>query len=354
MKKNNWLIYGANGFTGELISREAHARGLSPILAGRTCEPVMRLAAELNLPFRCFSLSSQEDILTQISDCTLVLNCAGPFAETAEPMARAAIHSGAHYLDISGEVWVYEKLQALSAAAEMARVMLLPGVGFDVVPTDCVANLLKQKLPDATQLSLAFVGANQAAAGSIKTALRQMPSGSLVREGGKLKAIPFFSRSRLLQIAGQSHEVHAIPWGDLSTAFHSTGIADITVFTAFPGLQAHVLRMAQPFMGILRNRAVLRYVESLTDALAPQPTAASLESARTYIWGKVSNSMGSTAEITLRIRDTYTVTRDASLLIISEILGGKSKPGFHTCSQVFGADFIYRLPDVETISDSVT
>ena len=48
-KWGEWLIYGANGYTGELIAREARKRGMTPILAGRSQESVASLAGELGL-----------------------------------------------------------------------------------------------------------------------------------------------------------------------------------------------------------------------------------------------------------------------------------------------------------------
>lgn len=349
MKKNQWLIYGANGFTGELIARAAATRGLKPVLAGRNRASIEKLAHELSLPSRIFDLGDASAIKVALADCTLVLHCAGPFQDTARPMAEAAIAAQCHYLDITGEVMVYEDLLSLQEPAKTAGVMLMPGVGFDVVPTDCVANLLKQQLPDATALELAFVGADQAAAGSLKTALRQMPSGSLIRENGILKTIPFFSRSRQLELGGKHHEVYCIPWGDLSTAYVSTGIPNIAVYTAFPASQAPVLKAARPLMPLLGNKLVLEIVDRLVDLFVRPPAAAYMNTAKSYIWGEVTDAKGTHRSLTIEIRDTYTVTVEAALLIVSEILNGKYKPGFTTCSQLFGPDFIFRLNDVRKL-----
>lgn len=349
MDKSHWMIYGANGFTGELIARSAAAQRLKPILAGRNRASVEKLAHELSLPYRIFDLSDASAITAALTDCTVVLHCAGPFQDTARPMAEAAIAAKCHYLDITGEVMVYEDLLTLRDAAKAAGVMLMPGVGFDVVPTDCVANLLKQQMPEAIKLELAFVGADQAAAGSLKTALRQMPSGSLVRENGELKTIPFFSRSRRLELAGKPHEVYCIPWGDLSTAYVSTGIANIAVYTAFPASQAPVLKAARPLMPLLGNKLVLEIVDRLVDLFVRPPAAEYMNSAKSYIWGEVTDAKGKHCALTIEIRDTYTVTVEAALLIVSEILKGNHRPGFATCSQLFGPEFVFRLSDVHRL-----
>ena len=151
-----WMIYGANGYTGELIARAAVSRGLKPVLAGRSRDKVQALARELGLEARVFSLEDDVRLLTQIKGHDLVLHCAGPFSATAAPMMEACLRANAHYLDITGEIAVFEHAQSLNDRARAAGVVICPGVGFDVVPTDCVAAALKNAMPDATHLALGF------------------------------------------------------------------------------------------------------------------------------------------------------------------------------------------------------
>jgi len=155
-ERMRWMIYGANGYTGELIAREAARRGLKPVLAGRRRESVEELARTLGLEARAFGLDDVAALTGQIQGHALVLNCAGPFSATAAPMMEACLRAGAHYLDITGEIAVFEHAQSLDARARDAGVVLCPGVGFDVIPTDCVAAALKAALPDATHLALGF------------------------------------------------------------------------------------------------------------------------------------------------------------------------------------------------------
>ena len=144
------LIYGSNGYTGELILERALAEGARPILAGRTRDKIETQAALSELEFRIFSLDEPEAIDEGLKDIKVVINCAGPFSRTAIPMAAACIRAGAHYLDITGEIQVFEDVAAMSEAAKKAGVMLMPGTGFDVVPSDCLAAHLKKRLPGAT------------------------------------------------------------------------------------------------------------------------------------------------------------------------------------------------------------
>lgn len=212
-KRKNWLLYGANGYSGELIARKAVERGQKPILAGRAESKIQPLAEELGLPFRIFSLENSKEVQAQILDCFLVLNCAGPFTETALPMAETCIESGVHYLDITGEISVYETLYSLSSKALAKKVMLLPGVGFDVVPTDCLAVMLKEKLPKAHSLELGFSGFTDISGGTLKSMLAQLPHGSRVRRNGKIETIPQLSLKKVVEISGKYAEFFAIPWG---------------------------------------------------------------------------------------------------------------------------------------------
>ena len=151
-----WMIYGANGYTGELIARDAVRRDLNPVLAGRTAAKVQQLPANLGLQARVFDLSIAAATSRTVEGMGLVLNCAGPFSATAAAMMTDCLAAHVHYLDITGEIGVFEHSRTLDAAARAAGIVICPGVGFDVIPTDCVAATLKAALPDATRLALGF------------------------------------------------------------------------------------------------------------------------------------------------------------------------------------------------------
>ncbi|MCA9269835.1 MAG: saccharopine dehydrogenase NADP-binding domain-containing protein, partial [Planctomycetales bacterium] len=95
-----WMLYGAYGYTGRLIAREAAARGMRPTLAGRDADKLRPLADELQLPLQAFSLDDTASVAAKLEGFALVLNCAGPFSQTAGPMIEACLQSRTHYLDI--------------------------------------------------------------------------------------------------------------------------------------------------------------------------------------------------------------------------------------------------------------
>ena len=170
MSEQTLLIYGANGYTGELVAEEAVRRGLRPLLAGRNAEEIEALAARLELDSRIFGLDDPAALARGLEGVAAVLHCAGPFIWTSKPMIAACLAAQAHYLDITGEIGVFESVQRRADQARDAGVALIPGVGFDVVPTDCLAARLAAALPNATHLTLAFTSeGGSTSPGTMKT-----------------------------------------------------------------------------------------------------------------------------------------------------------------------------------------
>ena len=190
--RTEWMIYGANGYTGRLVAAEARRRDLKPVLAGRRAGPIEKLAAELGLPVRVFDLDDATAAAAAIADMTVVANCAGPFAATSAPVIDACLRSRAHYLDITGEIDVFLAAQRRHADAQAAGIVICPGVGFDVIPTDCMAAVLKEALPDATHLVLAFDAQGPMSPGTARTMVRSLrlgKHGSRVRRNGVLEEV---------------------------------------------------------------------------------------------------------------------------------------------------------------------
>ncbi|HWW60275.1 MAG TPA: saccharopine dehydrogenase NADP-binding domain-containing protein, partial [Thermoanaerobaculia bacterium] len=208
-----WMIYGANGYTGELIAREAARRGMRPILAGRSAERVEPLARELGLESRVFPVTQPN-----LDGVTIVLHCAGPFVRTSGPMVRACLDAGAAYLDITGEIEVYETVLAKHEEAIQRGALLLPGVGFDVVPTDCLGAMLAQRLPDATELWLAFSSGAGLSRGTIKTMIEGAGEGGAIRRDGRIVRVPMLFDVREIPYKSKPRLSMTIPWGDVSTA----------------------------------------------------------------------------------------------------------------------------------------
>lgn len=338
------MIYGANGYTGELIARRAVSRGQKPVLAGRSEEKIRELAKELKLEYRIFDLQDQDEIRKNLQSFRLVLHCAGPFVVTSTPMARACIASKVHYLDITGEIPVYESLYALDSEAKKAGVLLLPGVGFDIVPTDCLASSLHKSLRSADRLELAFLGLTEVSPGTMKSALAQLPYGSMVRRGGNLVNVPHLSTDRILVVSGKTYQVYGIPWGDVFTAYISTGIPNIDVYTDIPDSQVKALRYMKPILSLLKFPLVLRGLQALVGKFVTGPGENVRNSTKTLVWGEVKNSSGKKTAKILECKEGYEFTVESSLAAVSKVLSGKGGNGFRTPSLAFGSDFVLEIP----------
>ena len=170
----SWMIYGANGTMGRLIAAEARRRGYMPVLAGRADEALLNLADQYDLPYRVFSLTHQKVIRDQLQDVALVLNCAGPFAGTADALRTAALKLGCHYLDLSTEASVNRRAYADHECARASGSVILPAIGFDAVLTDSLVASLCDKLADIVRVTVDFNGPVSITAGQLKSSLREM------------------------------------------------------------------------------------------------------------------------------------------------------------------------------------
>jgi short subunit dehydrogenase-like uncharacterized protein len=339
-----WIIYGANGYTGELIAREAVQRGLKPILAGRNAAQINALAKELSCEARIFTIENQTATLIALQDVVAVLNCAGPFAHTAGRMMQACLASHVHYLDITGEIDVFELAQSLDDKAKRARSVLCPGVGFDVVPTDCVAACLRDALPDATHLALAFATSSRSSIGTAKTQVESMGLGGRIRKEGKITAVPFSYRAREIDFGEGVRQTACIPWGDVSTAFYTTAIPNIEVYIAGPEALAKQLQQADKWSWALRNRFVQWLLKKQVARGSRGPNQTERECNPTLVWGEVTNAAQERKVARIRVANGYVVTVHASLAILARLLGERELAGYFTPAKLMGSQFVETLP----------
>jgi short subunit dehydrogenase-like uncharacterized protein len=98
-------IYGATGYTGKLIAAELARDGAELILSGRNRAKLEELSAELggSLRIQVATLDDPDSLRRLLEPCAVVIDCAGPFQLHGEPVLRAAVETGTHYLDTTGE-----------------------------------------------------------------------------------------------------------------------------------------------------------------------------------------------------------------------------------------------------------
>lgn len=340
----NWMIYGANGYTGQLIAQQAVKLGLTPILAGRG-EAVEALAASLRLCAQRFDLLDAVATRKALEKVALVLNCAGPFSATAAPMIQACLDSGSHYLDITGEIGVFEHAQQQHAAAQKAGVVVCPGVGFDVIPTDCVAAALKQAMPDATHLALGFDSRSSLSPGTAKTSVEGLALGGKVRKNGQLTTVPYAWKVRQIDFGFGSKTAPTIPWGDVASAWFSTGIPNIEVYMATPPALVKQMRLLNWFKPALGWHWVQNLLKGKIEKSVRGPNEAQRAKSRTAVWGEVKNAKGETKTARIETANGYQLTIDGSLALVLHVLSQESlNCGYYTPSKLCGWQLVETLP----------
>lgn len=344
---SNFLLYGANGYTGKLIAHLACERGLRPILAGRDRASVEQLASELNLESSIFSLDDSAAIDAALRTVAAVLHCAGPFSHTSKPMADACLRTQTHYMDITGEAAVIETLAARDREAKAAGIMLLPCVGFDVVPTDCLAAHLKRRLPSATHLALAIQGMGRLSRGTATTMVENINRGGLIRRDGKLKSVPAAWQTRLIDFGNGAVAATTIPWGDVATAYYSTGIPNIEVYAAIPASMRRMMKLSRAFGWLLGSSIAQGFLKKRIKAQPAGPSEGERERGRSFIWGEVKDDAGASVVARLRCPEGYKLTALTALTIVEHVLAGNFSTGFQTPAKAYGADLILEIEGVE-------
>ncbi|MGH7618052.1 MAG: saccharopine dehydrogenase family protein [Gemmatimonadaceae bacterium] len=342
----SFLLYGANGFVGEAVARLAVQEGLAPTIAGRDVAAIERLGRELGTTLRVFSLDDTVKLDAAVHAVHVVLNCAGPFMRTARQMAESCLRGGTHYLDITGEIPVYQDLASRDADARARGVMLLPGIGFDVVPTDCLAVHLKRRLPSATRLTLAFGmrGPSRLPPGTQRTMIELAHHGILVRRNGRLEPPARRMKTLMADFGRGPRQASLLTWGDVFTAYRSTGIPNIEVYAALSGaLRAQLLAAA--YLKPLFKPAVIRRLLQRTVTRGATPD----ERARTtaHVWGRVEDDAGGSAVSRLHGPEaTVEWTARAALAGVRRVLAGDAPAGYKTPAGAYGADFVMEVPGV--------
>lgn len=345
-----FLIYGSYGYTGKLIANLAVQQGLKPVLAGRDEGQLRAQAERLNLDYRAFPLEDTPALYAALQDVEGVLHCAGPFVHTFRRMAEACLVTRRHYLDISGEIAGFEALAKMDDDAKRAAIMLLPGAGFDVVPSDCLAMHLKKRLLSATELRLYIRSVRGGfSRGTARSAIENMQRGGMIRKDRELVQVPPAWQVRQADFGRGPVQVASVGWGDVSTAYYSTGIPDIRAYMAFPPFFIRLLRFLRVIGPMVYTRPVKGILKQALRLVRSGPTEEQRRNGFSLIVGEVRNDQGTSVSSRLRTPEGYTMTAMTTVEIMRRVLAGDFRLGFQTPSLAYGPDFILGFNGVERI-----
>lgn len=345
-----FLIYGSYGYTGQLIANLAVQQGLKPILAGRDEKRLRAQAEALNLEYRAFSLDDTPALYAALHNVEGVLHCAGPFVHTFQRMVEACLVTRRHYLDISGEIVGFEALTKLDEDAKRAEVMLLPGAGFDVVPSDCLAMHLKKRLLSATHLRLYIRSVRGGfSRGTARSTIENLQRSGMIRRDKELVQVPPAWQVLEVDFGRGPVKVASIGWGDVSTAYHSTGIPDVQTYMAFPPYFIRTLRALRVLGPLVYTRPVKGALKQALRLVRSGPTDERRQNGFSLIVGEASNDVGGSVSSRLKTPEGYSLTALTTVEIMQRVLAGDLRPGFQTPSLAYGPDFILGFKGVERV-----
>ena len=348
----SFLLYGANGYTGRLILELALAKGLKPVIAGRNETVMQQMSVETGLDYKAFGLENIDEVAEHLRNFTLVLNCAGPFSKTAVNMVEACLKSNTHYLDITGEIEVFETIKTYNELAKEKNIIIMSGVGFDVVPTDCCAKYLHTQMPDATSLELAFMGIGGSVShGTMSTMVEGLGRSGVVRKNGDIVPVPIGYKGKVVDFGSKKAFCMTIPWGDISTSHHTTGIPNIETYMAVPKLTYYLMKFQFVFNPILRLGIVKKAIQRYIDKKVHGPSKEQNEKGKSLVWGKVTNAKGETKEVRFEGSEAYKLTAEAALVITEKVMQLKGVAGYHTPAGLFGFELLNDINSCKLITN---
>jgi short subunit dehydrogenase-like uncharacterized protein len=340
------LVYGGNGYTARLLLSRLQDLQIEATVAGRNPARVAAVAEELGLPQRAFPLEDAALLDRTLDDVDVLVNAAGPFVGTAQPLVEACLRKRIDYLDLCGELGPLDQALSRDAAARESNVMLLPGIGFDVVPSDCLAVHVAQRLPDATALTLSVSPSNFLSHGSATTLAEHAGVPVQIRKHGALEAMRWRMQMRWVDFGAGARPTVAVSWGDLVTAFHSTRIRNIEVYfeaTAFRWAAV----AANQYCGWLLNAPGNRsWLKAFAELIPGGPNERQRHAERSVIVAEARRG-SELVRSRLRTPDAYGFTAEAGAQVIQRVLQGARRPGFQTPAGLFGPDFVLSLCGVE-------
>lgn len=346
MRENTIIVYGSYGYTGRLIVDELKKKSFNIILAGRKREALQEQADKTGYPFEVVDVSNSANLKNLLLKASLVLHCGGPFRFTAQAMADACIETKTHYTDITGEWQVFELLAGYDEAAKKAGIQIMPGTGFDVVPSDCLAVHLKKRLPSATHLQLAFAMVpGGMSRGTKKSMTESLGYGGVMRKDNEL--VPFTLGKDVLELDFGSFTTKTtrIQWGDISTAWRSTGIANIEVFAGASAGSIRGLKISNWLGWLLRNRSVKNFLLKKIDQGSAGPSAKHLQTGKCFLRGTVWDAEGNIRTSLFNGPNAYLLTAKTAVLIAEKIMAGNFNAGYKTPAMQYGADLVLEIAD---------
>ncbi|MES2433567.1 MAG: saccharopine dehydrogenase NADP-binding domain-containing protein [Pseudomonadota bacterium] len=317
------MIYGATGYTGRMVAEHAKTANTPIVLAGRNAGSLAKLAAELGVEHRVFTLDNAAAIDMNVADVAVLVNCAGPFMRTAKPLLEACLRNQVHYIDTAAELDSYRLAEAFDDAAKAAGVMLMPGGGGSVAMLGSLAGHAVARSTNPVRIRIALHVSGGMSRGSAISATENMTAETLARIDGALVTV--INDIQKFDFGRGAVDCFKVTLPDLITIWRATDVPNIETFV-------HVTGDGFP-QGDL---------SALPDGPSEQERLAN----RYQSVVEVTAANGTLVRSLLDTVNGYTFTAIAAATAGRRVLNGESRPGFQTPAGLFGNRF------AETISDT--
>jgi short subunit dehydrogenase-like uncharacterized protein len=330
-------VFGATGHTGRFVVAELLRRGLAPVAVGRNGKSLAALGfADRGIATRTATTDHPASLDRAFAGVAAVINCAGPFLDTADAVAAAAIRSRIHYLDITAEqASAQATLDKHDAATREAGRLVIPAMGFFGGLVDLLATAAMGDWDRADDIRVGiWLDSWHPTQGTRITGERNTAR-RLVISSGRLVPIP--------QPAPESSWRFPAPFGDQD-------VVEVALSEAI--LIAHHVHVAE-----LHTYLGRRSLQDLRDPTTPppKPADASGRSAQIFMTDVVATKDGGTRRAIAQGRDIYAFSAPLVVEAVRRILEGEVRAsGAHAPGAIFDARAFLHALAPELISLEIT
>ncbi len=158
-KELDLVLFGATGFTGELVAQRLaqEPAGLRWALAGRSRDKLERVRASLaqtnprcaELPILVADATDEAALLAIARQARVICSTVGPYLRHGLPLVAACARAGSDYCDLTGEVpFIHASIERNLSTARESGARLLHACGFDSIPSDLGVFALHQHMAE--------------------------------------------------------------------------------------------------------------------------------------------------------------------------------------------------------------
>jgi short subunit dehydrogenase-like uncharacterized protein len=310
------VLYGATGYEGRQVAEELRRRRIDQVLSGRDADRLARLGEELGVPTQAAALDDDRALRELVEGAAAVINCAGPFTVTGDPLVRAAIAARTHYVDSTGEqAFIRMVFEQHARTAEHAGVALVPALGFNYAPGDCIAHLAAQSLEPLDELVMAYaIEGFGMSRGTLKSGLEIFKGGDVIYEDERWRPTPggIFRASFDFPEPIGRQTMARFASGEVITVPHHTRTRNVislaTTRTFAPAPLAPALPYVLPGLSLAMRTPLRGLLARATGLLPNGPSEEARREARFTIVAEARGAGGATRQGVVRGSDIYGLT----------------------------------------------